>query len=99
MWGTTVIIRTTRFYEGYTRECEWGESDGVELELKLHDDLHNWLRRNGNRDGWHFEKVAEPFEHHWYAYDKAKAGQPVALEFWFGDKAIAALAKLMWDGV
>lgn len=100
MWGgVTTVIRTTRFYEGFTHECEWGETDSIEYELKFKDDLKNWLRQYANRDGWRFEEVADEYECHWWAYDDAKAGIPVGLRFWFGDPDIAVLAKLTWNNI
>lgn len=74
-----------------------GESEGIEYELKLTRELRDWLSRMVGWDNWRFEEVADEFDHHWHAYDKAKEGQPVGLKFWFSDKRDAATTKLVWD--
>ena len=99
MYGVEVVVRTTRFYEGFTKEAEEGDRHAPQLELKFREDIATWLRQIAQRDGYHFEGVVERLQYHWHAYERAKEGTPVALKFWFGDPAIAALFKLTWDGV
>lgn len=94
-----VVIKTTQFYEGFTHEAEMGIMDAPQHELKLKPELESWCQKYGRRDGWRFLRVDQPYKHHWHAYDDAQAGKPVALRFWFGDPAIAALFKLTWHEI